>query len=99
AIEASLVNRKERAKAHRDGRELPELGHQIRVRVGREPAAFGQVLAKILQVLFREPSFEVSARVISGRGVALKINHVRGPAIRGSAKEMIEANLIQSCQR
>ena len=37
--EARLVDRHQRAEAHRDGRELPEVRHQPRVRVGREAAA------------------------------------------------------------
>ncbi len=39
AVEARLVDRADRPEAHRDRRELPEVGHQARVRVG------GQALA------------------------------------------------------
>jgi hypothetical protein len=36
AVELSLVDRVHRAQAHRHGRELPEAGHEPRVRVGRQ---------------------------------------------------------------
>jgi hypothetical protein len=39
AHEARLVDRHDRSEAHRNGRILPELGHQPGVRVGRQPAA------------------------------------------------------------
>ena len=39
AVEARLVDRHDRAEAHRHRRELPELRHQPRVRIRRQPAA------------------------------------------------------------
>ena len=33
AVEARLVDRADRAEAHRDRRELPEVGHEARVRI------------------------------------------------------------------
>jgi hypothetical protein len=38
AVEARLVDRVDRAQAHRDGRELPEVRHQARVRVAGQAA-------------------------------------------------------------
>ncbi len=48
AIEARLKNRGDWTQAHRDGRELPEFGHQIGVRIGGEAAALGQFLAEVV---------------------------------------------------
>ena len=42
--EARLVDRHDRAEAHRDGRELPEVRHQPRVRVRRQPCRRGRDL-------------------------------------------------------
>src|SRR5438445_2376887 len=39
AAEARLINSHQRAQSHGYGRKFPELGHQPRVRIGREPAA------------------------------------------------------------
>ncbi len=39
AVEAGLVDRVDRAEAHRHRRELPEVGHEPRVRVARQAAA------------------------------------------------------------
>ena len=36
AVEAGLVDRVDRAEAHRHGRVLPEVGHEPRVRVARQ---------------------------------------------------------------
>jgi hypothetical protein len=46
AIEARLVDRHDRAQAHRHGGELPEVRHQPRVRIGRQPAAL-DLLAEV----------------------------------------------------
>ena len=77
AIEARLIDRHDRPEPHRDGRELPEVRHQIRMRIRRQPAALGEFLAEILQMLVRQPAFEKRARVIARRGVALEINQIR----------------------
>ena len=51
AHEARLVDRHDRAEAHRHGRELPEVGHQPRMRIRRQAAARLQLAAEILEVL------------------------------------------------
>ena len=43
-VEPGLIDRVHRAKAHRHRGELPEVGHQPRVRVGRQAAAGMAVL-------------------------------------------------------
>ena len=52
AVEARLVDRHDRTEAHRDRRELPEVGHQPRMRIRRQPAAGLQLAAEVLE-LFR----------------------------------------------
>src|SRR5437667_5909378 len=73
AIEPGLISGKNWTQTHRDGRELPELRHQIRMRIGRKPAAFRQLLAKIVQMPLIQPSLQKRARLIAGRGVTLKV--------------------------
>ena len=73
--EARLVDRHQRAESHRDGRELPELGHQLRVRVARDALAV-DLLAKVEQLLFGQPSFHEGACVDAGRRVALDVEQV-----------------------
>ena len=48
--EARLVDRHQRPEPHRDGRELPEVGHQPGMRIGREPLAV-DLLAEVQQLL------------------------------------------------
>ena len=61
--EARLVDRVERANAHRNRRETPEIRHQPRVRIGREPGLVAQFVTEIQQLLVVEATFEIGARV------------------------------------
>ena len=76
AREARLIDRHDRAEAHRDSRIFPEVGHQPRMRIGAEAAAGFQFAAEIFEFLRGEAAFEKCARVNAGRGVALEINRV-----------------------
>ena len=53
AHEARLVDRADRAEAHRHRRELPEVRHQPRMRIRREAAARLQLAAEVLELLGR----------------------------------------------
>ena len=79
--EARLVDRHQRAEAHRDGRELPELGHQLRVRIARHALAV-DFLAEVEQLLFGQAAFEVGARIDAGRRVALDVEQVAAVVVR-----------------
>ena len=73
AVVAGLVDRVQRAEAHADRRELPELVHQPGVRVGRQGAVgMGQLLAEAVQVVLAEPALEMGPGVHARRGVALE---------------------------
>ena len=69
--EPGLVDRHQRAETHRHRGELPEVGHQPRVRVGRQPAA-RHLLAEAEQLLLGEPALQerpgVDARGRRGPG-------------------------------
>ena len=57
-----LVNCHQWAQAHRHGGELPELGHQLRVRVAGEAAPI-DLLAEIQQLLLCQPALQKGARI------------------------------------
>ena len=95
AIEARLVDRHDRAEAHRDGRELPEVRHQPRMRIRRQAAARLQLAAEVLELLLVEAAFEERARVDAGRGVALEIDDVAFVAVVAAAEEVVEADFVQ----
>src|SRR5438132_2297471 len=59
---ARLVDRHQRAEAHRHGRELPEIGHEPRMGIGRDALAF-RFLPEVEQLLLGEASFDERARV------------------------------------
>ncbi len=44
------------------------------MRIRRQPAALGEFLPEILQMLLVKPAFEKRARINARRGVALEIN-------------------------
>ncbi len=74
AVEARLVDRHDRAEAHRDRRELPEVGHQPGMRIRRQPAARFELLPEVVQLLDRNPTL---------RGTrARRCRATRGPGSR-----------------
>ena len=74
AHEARVVDRADRADAHGAGRELPEIGHQVRVRIARQSARAaasregrrGEFLTVVRQVCLAQPTFEEGTRVDAG---------------------------------
>ena len=99
AHEARLVDRHDGPQAHRDRRVLPEVGHQPRMRVGRQAAARLRLAAEVLQLFNRQPSLEKRPRVNTGRRVALEENHVAVVALAPALEEVVEAHLVQRGRR
>ena len=99
-VEPGLVDRVDRAEAHGDGRELPEVRHQPRVRVGRQAAAgVRQLLAEAVQLVLGQPALQERAGVDAGRRVALEEDLVAGLAVVLAAEEVVEADLVQAGRR
>ena len=94
-LEARLEDRLHGTEAHGDRRELPEVRHEPRVRIGGEPVT-GDFLPEMAQLLLGQASFEVGPRVDTGRGVALDEQHVTGMLIRGGAPEVVEPHLVEN---
>ena len=78
AHEARLVDRVQRADAHGDGGEVPEVRHQPGVRIAGEAGFAAQLVAEVLEALLVEAAFEIGARIDAGRGVALEVDEVAG---------------------
>ncbi|MDH6591920.1 hypothetical protein M2165_001809 [Variovorax sp. TBS-050B] len=103
AHEARVVDRADRTDAHRAGRELPEVRHQVGMRIAAQAACAaaggeggrGEFLAVVLQVLFTEAAFEEGAR-IDARG-AVRLEEYEVAPMRGAARmeEVVEAGLEQ----
>src|SRR5215218_1555566 len=92
--EARLVDRHQRAEAHGDGRELPEVGHQPGVRVGGDALAV-DLLAEVQQLLLGQPPFEEGAGVEARRGVALHVHEVAAVLLGGAVPEVLEADVVE----
>ncbi|CKQ18553.1 Uncharacterised protein [Mycobacterium tuberculosis] len=95
-VEPCLVDGVERAQTHRHGGEFPEVGHEPRVRIGRQPAADMAVfLAESVELLGGQPPFEEGARVDSRGSVALDEHLIAAARVRLAAEEVVETDLIE----
>ena len=95
-VEPGLVDRVQRAEPHRHRGELPEIGHQPRVRVGRQPAArVRQFLPETVELILGQPALEERAGVDARRRVTLEEHLVAGFAVVLAAEEVVEADLVE----
>ena len=96
--EAGLVDRHQRAEAHRHGGELPVVGHQPRVRVRRQPLA-AHLLAELEQLLLADASLEERPGVDPRRHVPLHEQQVAAVPVAGGVPEVVEAGVVQRGRR
>mmetsp|Transcript_4939 Transcript_4939/g.17780 ORF Transcript_4939/g.17780 Transcript_4939/m.17780 type:complete len:427 (-) Transcript_4939:721-2001(-) len=96
--EARLVDRHQRPQAHRDGGELPEVGHQPGVRVGRQALARG-LLPVTQQLLFGQPALDEGACVDAGRAMPLDEQQVAAVGLGRGVPEVAEADVVQRLRR
>ena len=92
--ETGLIDRHQRAQAHRDGRELPVVRHQPGVRIGAQPVAV-HLLAELEQTLLAQAALDEAARIDAGRAVALDVDQVAAMALGGRMPEMHEAGVVE----
>ena len=96
AVEPGLVDRADRAETHGDRGELPEVGHQARVRVGGQALeAVRQLLPEGVELSLVEAALQERAGVDARRGVALEEDLVAGLAVVLAAEEVVEAHLVE----
>lgn len=96
AVHPRLVDRAERAEAHRDGRELPEVRHQPRVRVaGQAVGSLGLLLPEGVELRLGQPVQEERAGVDTGRGMALEEDLVAAVALVLAPEEVVEAHVVE----
>jgi hypothetical protein len=93
---ARLVDRHQRTQSHRHRGELPELGHQPRMRVRRYALAVA-FLAEVLELLVGKASLDVGASVDPRCDMALHIDQVAAVIARRTAPEVTEADVVQQC--
>jgi hypothetical protein len=96
--EAGLVDGHQRAQAHRHGGELPELGHQLGVRVAGQALAV-HFLAEVEQLLFGQAAFQVGAGIDTGRHMALDVEAVATVVFALGMPEVVEAGAKHAGQR
>ncbi len=86
-----------RAEAHRYRGELPEVRHQPRVRVGRQPAAgVRELLPEPVELVLGQLALQEGAGVDARRRVPLEEHLVAGLAVVLAPEEVVEADLVQA---
>ena len=97
--EARLIDRIDRAEAHRDGGKLPEVRHQPGMRVGGKARMLAQLVAEVFQVLLIQTAFQERAGVLAGRGVTLEVDKIARLIAVPAVEEMVVADFGQSGER
>lgn len=101
-VEARLIDRVHGTETHRHRRELPELGHESRVRVGGQTAALTGVtvlLPEPVHPLGGDPALEEGTGVDTRRRVTLDEDLVAAAWVFVPAEEVVEADLVQRRRR
>jgi hypothetical protein len=95
AGEAGLIDRIDRPQAHRHGRELPEVGHETRVRIAREALPTG-LAPEAVELRLREASLEKGPGVDSRCGMPLDEDRVAVGLVVPAAEEVVESDFIEA---
>ena len=93
-LEPGLVDAHDRPEPHRHGGELPEVGHQPRVRVRRQ-ARPPQLAPEALELPGGDAAFQVGAGVDPRRRVTLVVDEVGGLRLGGGPEEVVEPDLVE----
>ncbi len=96
--ESGLVDGHERTQPHRNGRELPELRHQPRVRIRGQSIAL-DFLAEAEKLLLAQSALDEGPRINARRRVTLDIDEIAAMFRRGRAPKMREASIVKSRRR
>ena len=91
--EASLIDGGDGAQTHGNGRELPEVRHQFRVRVGRNALAV-HFLTEVVQLLFGQTTFGEGTGVDARGDVTLEVDQIATVLLAASAEEVVVADFI-----
>jgi hypothetical protein len=95
-VEACLVDRVEGPDAHRHGRELPEPGHEPRMRVRRQAATrVRDLLTEAVELVLGQAALDVRAGVHARGRVALEEDLVAAAGVVRPAEEVVEAHFVQ----
>ncbi len=99
-VELRLVDGIHRAQAHGNGRELPEVRHEARVRVGRQRHRLAVhhvavLLTEPVELGLGQPTLEERPGVDAGGSMALDVDLVATAFVVTATEEVVEADLKQ----
>ena len=96
--ESGLIDRHQRPETHGDGRELPELGHQLGMRVTRQALAI-DLLTEVIELVFAESPLQIGAPVKAWRRVPLEVHQITTVSFVGGMPEMVHSSANHGRQR
>jgi hypothetical protein len=85
-----LVDRHQWSEAHRNRRELPEIRHQLRVGIGREPLAV-DFLPEVDHLLLGEAAFQEGPSIQPWRTVSLEVHQIAAVTFMRRMPEVVHA--------
>ncbi len=98
--EASLVDRHDRPKPHRNRRELPEIGHQPRMRIRAQALALSfNFRTEEIQLLLAQTPFKERSGVDSRCSMPLEVDQISTKILACRPEKMIEADIVKGCRR
>ena len=92
--DVGLVNGLNRPQPHGHGGKLPEIRHQPRMWIGRQALAI-HLPTKVVELLFADAPFQVSAGIHPRGGMALEEHQVPFVLVAGGPEEMIETHIVK----
>ena len=96
AVEARLVDGRQRREAHGDRGELPEVGHEARVGVRGEALAGHDLAPEVVELRFAEATFEEGAGIDARCRMPLVVDLVAHALGILAAEEVVEADLVEA---
>ena len=90
---AGLEDGRNRSQPHGHRGKLPVVGQQTGMWVGGQALAV-HFLAKVVQLVLRQPSLQEGPSIDAGRAVPLKVDQIAPVRRIGAAKEVIEGDVV-----
>src|SRR5450759_1103943 len=95
-VEVGLVDGRYRPEPHADGRELPEVRQQARMRVGRKARARHRLATEVVELVLRQATLEEGTGVDARRGVPLVEDLVPTALPILAAEKVVEPDLVEA---
>ena len=96
--ESGLVDRHQRPEAHRNRRKLPELRHQLRMRITRQTDTV-HFLAKMIELCLTQAALQIRSTIEPWCSMSLEINQITAMTVVGRMPEVVHTSTDHRCER